>query len=43
MKFYGEVRGGKRKKWLTFGGYPDHQAECPIGNQAITHHIMSGF
>ena len=27
--------GGKRNKWLNYGGGPDHHADCPIGNPAI--------
>ena len=43
MKFYGGVRGGKRNKRLDFGIDPDHHADCPIGNLAITQQIMSKF
>ena len=43
MKFSGGVQSDKRNKWLDFGGDPDHRADCPIGNPAITQQIMSGF
>ena len=29
MKLYSGVQGGKRNKWLNFGGTPDHHANCP--------------
>ena len=43
MKFYGGVRGGKRSKWLDFGSDPDHHADCPIENVAISQQITSTF
>ena len=43
MKFYGGVRGLKMNKWLDFGCDPNHLADCPIRNLAITQPIMSGF
>ena len=43
MKFYAGVWGGKRNKWLNFCGNPDHHADCPIGNQAITQQIWADF
>ena len=43
MKFSGGVWGCKRNKWLDFGSDFDHDADCPIGNQAITQQLMSGF
>ena len=32
-----------KARWLNFCGNPDHHADCPIGNPAITQHIMIGF
>ena len=26
-------------KWINFGGNLHHIADCPIGNQAITHNL----
>ena len=43
MEFYGGLQGGKKNKWSNFGGYPDHHADSPVGNSAITQQIMSGF
>ena len=43
IKFYGEVRVGKTNQWLDFGSDPDHHADCPIGNLAITLQLMSKF
>ena len=43
MKFYGEVRGGKRNKWLNVGSDPDDHADYPTGNSAITQQSMSRF
>ena len=42
-KFYGGVQGGNRNKRLYIDGDPDHHADCPIGNLAITQQIMSRF
>ena len=39
MKLYGEVQDGKRNKWLSVGGDPDHHAGCLIGNPTITQQI----
>ena len=34
--FYGGVQGGNRNKRLKFGGDPNHPANCPTGNLAVT-------
>ena len=39
MKFYEGGRGGKKNKWLNFGG----DADCPIGNPDITQRTMSRY
>ena len=43
MKVYGGVQGDKRNKWINFGGDPDHHADCPTRNLAITQQIMTRF
>ena len=43
VKFYGEVRGGKRNKWPDFGSNLDHHADRLIENLAITQQIMNKF
>ena len=43
MKFWGGVFGGKRNKWLNFGGDLDHCADCPIRSPAIIQEIMGEF
>ena len=43
MKFYEGVWGGKRNKWINFGGDLDHNVDCPIQNPAITQQIMNGL
>ena len=40
-KLYGGVLGGKRNKWLNFGGNPDHHADSPVGHSTITEQIMN--
>ena len=34
------VWGGKRNKWINFGGDLGHHADCPIENASITQQIM---
>ena len=43
MKFSVVAQGGKRDKWLNFGGDPNHDADWPIRNLVIMQQIMSGF
>ena len=43
VKFYGGIQGGKRNKWINFGGDLDHCTDCPIGKQAISQQIISKF
>ena len=43
MRFYGGVRDGEGNKSLDFGSNLDHYADCPVGDLAIIHQIMSGF
>ena len=43
MELFGGVWGGKGNIWLNFGGDPDHHADYPIKNPAITQQIMGGL
>ena len=43
MKFFERVQGDKRNKCWDFGCDPDHHADRPIINRAITQQILSGF